>query len=237
MNNNVVLTNKVVKRIDPVLDYLPRLGLSGKQINRQGLIKGVKAGNSYVIPFTVTFTDYTTWSSTFQIKKMFKDDQKRDMIMVYEQKLGQFGIYFDSLRGGKFKNEMQVAWNDAVALQDTYKKELEATQKSLANQEFQTKVAREANVKKDSEISILKGDKAVLEMELEDKKYELVAAQSHAGALEAVINTLKENEFSAKMAKQILFAVRYATAKGKGENTVEDIIKKIIDDKIAELIK
>ena len=71
VNNNVILTDKVVKHINTVCDYLPRLGLSGKKINRIGLIEGLKAGNSYVIPFTVTFTDYTTWTSTFKIKKMF----------------------------------------------------------------------------------------------------------------------------------------------------------------------
>ena len=66
---------------------------------------------------------------------------------------------------------------------------------------------------------------------------ELMVIQENADALETVVSTLQDNEFSAKMAKQILFSVRYATAKGKNENVIEDIIKGIIDEKISSLIK
>ena len=178
MNTNVKFEEKTVKNINVDLQWLPKLGLAKKRIDRNAIIAGVKAGNKYVIPFTVTFTDHTSWDSKFAIVKMFKDDTKKDIVMIEEDNLGQFGVLFNSLMNGSFKGEMQNAYDRMIWNKNTYADELNDVKKQLKEQQNQTKYARQANVKKDSEIVILKTDKKMLEMELEETKYQLVVANS-----------------------------------------------------------
>ena len=183
--NNVKFENKTVKNINVDLQWLPKLGLAKKRIDRNAIIAGVKAGNKYVIPFTVTFTDYSQWNSKFSIVKMFKDDTKKDIVMIEEDNLGQFGVLFNSLMSGAFKGEMQNAYDRMVFNKNTYADELNNVKKQLKNQEEQTKYARQANVKKDSEISVLKSEKAVIEMELEETKYQLTVVNTQVEAADS----------------------------------------------------
>ena len=199
--NNVKFENKTVKNINVDLQWLPKLGLAKKRIDRNGMITGLKAGNRYVIPFTVTFTNYDTWSSKFTVVKMFKEG-KTDIVMIEEDNLGQFGVLFNSLMSGSFKNDMQKAYDRMVFNKNTYAEELNNVKKQLKNQEEQTKYARQANVKKDSEIVILKSEKAVIEMELEETKYQLVVANSEVtsaktqlkGAISHVANLARKGK-------------------------------------------
>lgn len=184
MNTNVKFEEKTVKNISVDLQWLPKLGLAKKRIDRNAIIAGVKAGNKYVIPFTVTFTDHSTWNSKFSIVKMFKEN-KTDIAMIEEDNLGQFGVLFNSLMSGSFKGEMQRAYDRMVWNKNTYVDELNDVKKQLKTQEEQTKFARQANVKKDSEISILKSDKAVLEMELEETKYQLTVVNDQIEAVDS----------------------------------------------------
>jgi hypothetical protein len=185
MMNNVKFENKTVKNINVDLQWLPKLGLAKKRIDRNAIIAGVKAGNKYVIPFTITFTDYSQWNSKFSIVKMFKDDTKKDIVMIEEDNLGQFGVLFNSLMSGTFKGEMQNAYDRMVFNKNTYAEELDNVKKQLKNQEEQTKYARQANVKKDSEIVILKSEKAVIEMELEETKYQLTVVNGQVEAADS----------------------------------------------------
>ena len=183
--NNVKFENKTVKNINVDLQWLPKLGLAKKRIDRNAIIDGVKAGNRYVIPFTVTFSDYSQWESKFAIVKMFKDDTKKDIVMIEEDNLGQFGVLFNSLMSGAFKGEMQNAYDRMVFNKNTYADELSNVKQQLKNQEEQTKFARQANVKKDSEISVLKSEKAVIEMELEETKYQLTVVNTQVEAVDS----------------------------------------------------
>ena len=186
MNTNVKFESKTVKNIDTNVDFLPKLGLAKKRTDRNGMIAGLKAGNKYVVPFTVTFSDWSTWSSKFTIVKMFKEG-KTDIVIIEEESLGQFGILFNSLASGSFKQEMQKAYDRMVQNKNTYADELAKTQKDLANQLEQTKIARQANVKKDSEIKVLESEKAVLEMELDDVKYQLVVVENKMDTIDSEI--------------------------------------------------
>ena len=187
MNNNVKFEEKAVKNISVDLQWLPKLGLAKKRIDRNGMIAGLKAGNKYVIPFTVTFTDHSQWNSKFSIIKMFKDDAKKDIVMIEEDNLGQFGVFFNSLMSGSFKGEMQNAYDRMVWNKNTYVDELNDVKKQLKTQEEQTKYARQANVKKDSEIKVLESEKAVLEMELDDVKYQLVVVENKMDTIDSEI--------------------------------------------------
>jgi hypothetical protein len=211
--NNVKFENKTVKNINVDLQWLPKLGLAKKRIDRNAIIAGVKAGNKYVIPFTITFTDYSQWNSKFSIVKMFKDDTKKDIVMIEEDNLGQFGVLFNSLMSGTFKGEMQNAYDRMVFNKNTYAEELDNVKKQLKNQEEQTKYARQANVKKDSEIVILKSEKAVIEMELEETKYQL-----------AVVNTQVEAADSELRNRIIPLIVRFA----KKDMSEMEIISKLV---------
>jgi hypothetical protein len=213
MMNNVKFENKTVKNINVDLQWLPKLGLAKKRIDRNAIIAGVKAGNKYVIPFTITFTDYSQWNSKFSIVKMFKDDTKKDIVMIEEDNLGQFGVLFNSLMSGTFKGEMQNAYDRMVFNKNTYAEELDNVKKQLKNQEEQTKYARQANVKKDSEIVILKSEKAVIEMELEETKYQL-----------AIVNTQVEAADSELRNRIIPLIVRFA----KKDMSEMEIISKLV---------
>ena len=61
--------------------------------------------------------------------------------------------------------------------------------KHLKEQQNQTNYARQANVKKDSEISILKSEKAVLEVELEETKYQLAVVDNKNEAVQTKYKT------------------------------------------------
>ena len=186
--NNVKFENKTVKNINVDLQWLPKLGLAKKRIDRNGMITGLKAGNRYVIPFTVTFTNYDTWSSKFTVVKMFKEG-KTDIVMIEEDNLGQFGVLFNSLMSGSFKNDMQKAYDRMVFNKNTYADELNNVKKQLKEQQNQTNYARQPNVKKDSEISILKSEKAVLEVELEETKYQLAVVDNKNEAVQTKYKT------------------------------------------------
>ena len=186
--NNVKFENKTVKNINVDLQWLPKLGLAKKRIDRNGMITGLKAGNRYVIPFTVTFTNYDTWSSKFTVVKMFKEG-KTDIVMIEEDNLGQFGVLFNSLMSGSFKNDMQKAYDRMVFNKNTYADELNNVKKQLKEQQNQTNYARQANVKKDSEISILISEKAVLEVELEETKYQLAVVDNKNEAVQTKYKT------------------------------------------------
>ena len=215
MNTNVKFEEKAVKNINVDLQWLPKLGLAKKRIDRNAIIAGVKAGNKYVIPFTVTFTDYSQWESKFAIVKMFKDDTKKDIVMIEEDNLGQFGVFFNSLMSGSFKGEMQNAYDRMVWNKNTYVDELNDVKKQLKTQEEQTKYARQANVKKDSEISVLKSEKAVIEMELEETKYQLAVVDTQIDTIE----TKYKNEV-------LPVAIRLAQ-KGKTEMEILAVLSKL----------
>ena len=215
MNNNVKFEEKAVKNISVDLQWLPKLGLAKKRIDRNGMIAGLKAGNKYVIPFTVTFTDHSQWNSKFSIVKMFKDDTKKDIVMIEEDNLGQFGVFFNSLMSGSFKGEMQNAYDRMVFNKNTYVDELNNVKKQLKNQEEQTKYARQANVKKDSEISVLKSEKAIMELELEETKYQLT------------ISNQKVDSVDLELRNSIIPLVVKLAAKGKSEMEIISHLAKI----------
>lgn len=215
MNNNVKFEEKAVKNISVDLQWLPKLGLAKKRIDRNGMIAGLKAGNKYVIPFTVIFTDHSQWSSKFSIVKMFKDDTKKDIVMIEEDNLGQFGVFFNSLMSGSFKGEMQNAYDRMVWNKNTYVDELNDVKKQLKTQEEQTKYARQANVKKDSEISVLKSEKAMMELELEETKYQLT------------ISNQKVDSVDLELRNSIIPLVVKLAAKGKSEMEIISHLAKI----------
>lgn len=102
---------KNVKNIECNKVNLPKRGLGQKtQINRKAIIEHVKNGGDYNVPFVATFTDGSVYNGIFKIVKMFKEDGKKDIIIVEEDVLGQFGVLYDSFINGNFKGEFNSAW-------------------------------------------------------------------------------------------------------------------------------
>lgn len=218
MNVNVKFEEKTVKKIDTNTDFLPKLGLAKKRTDRNGIIAGLKAGNRYVVPFTVTFSDWSTWSSKFAIVKMFKQD-KTDIIIVEEESLGQFGIYFNSLANGSFKKEMEKAYNTMVRNKNTYYAELEKTQKDLENQTYQTNVARKGNVERDIKISVLESEKGLLKVDLDNAQYALQVRETQALTATEQIEMIMDDE---KLTEQMMDLVKVMRLlNSKGANIVE----------------
>ena len=218
MNVNVKFEEKTVKHIDANTDFLPKLGLAKKRIDRNGMIAGLKAGNKYVIPFTVTFTDHSTWSSKFSVVKMFKEG-KTDIVMIEEDNLGQFGVLFNSLMSGSFKGEMQRAYDRMVWNKNTYASELEKVQKDLNNQLDQVKIARKGNVERDVKISVLESEKQLLATDLDDAKYALAIREEQALTATEQIDMIMDEE---KLTEQMMDLVKVMRLlNSKGTNIVE----------------
>lgn len=218
MNVNVKFEEKTIKNIDTNVDFLPKLGLAKKRTDRNGIIAGLKAGNRYVVPFTVTFGDWSTWSSKFTIVKMFKED-KKDIAIIEEESLGQFGIMFNSLASGSFKKEMEKAYNRMVQNKNTYYKELEKVQKDLANQLEQVNIARKGNRERDIEISVLKSENTLLQTDLDNTNYALQERETQALSATEQINSIMDDE---KLTEQMMDLVKVMRLlNSKGTNIVE----------------
>lgn len=218
MNVNVKFEEKTIKNIDVDLQWLPKLGLAKKRTDRNGMIAGLKAGNKYVIPFTVTFADHTTWSSKFSVVKMFKEG-KTDIVMIEEDNLGQFGVLFNSLMNGSFKGEMQRAYDRMVWNKNTYADELEQVKKDLNNQLEQVKVARKGNRERDVKISVLESEKTLLQTDLDNTNYALQVRETQALTATEQIDMIMDDE---KLTEQMMDLVKVMRLlNSKGTNIVE----------------
>lgn len=231
--STVNVNGKDVKEISVDLKFLPRKGLAQVRIDRNKTIEAIKAGQKFIVPFTATFKDYSTMTSKFEIVKMFKDSEGKDIIMVQEDSLGQFGVLFNSFMTGSFKNEFQIAYNRMLTNRNTYYND-------YVNAERDAKEAKDVIKVRDREIlkERLAHSETLDKLQrtedtLDETKYSLTKVEQEltdvTSAYETIMDKLRVGNKTAKFAKELLLTIRIATTKGVSENDIEKIIVKFLN--------
>ena len=230
--STVNVNGKDVKEISVDLKFLPRKGLAQVRIDRNKTIEAIKAGQKFIVPFTATFKDYSTMTSKFEIVKMFKDSDGKDIIMVQEDSLGQFGVLFNSFMSGSFKNEFQVAYDRMLTNRNTYYND-------YVNAERDVKEAKDIIKVRDREIlkERLAHSETLDKLQrtadtLDETKYSLVKVEQEltdvTNAFKQIMDKLGSIGETRRVAKDLLSLVRLATARGKSEADIELAIAKFL---------
>lgn len=230
--STVNVSGKDVKEIKVDLKFLPRKGLAQVRIDRNKTIEAIKAGQKFIVPFTATFKDYSTMTSKFEIVKMFKDSDGKDIIMVQEDSLGQFGVLFNSFMSGSFKNEFQVAYDRMLTNRNTYYNDYVKAEKDAKEAKDVIKV-RDREILKERLAHSETLDKLQrTEDTLEETKYTLVKVEQEltdvTSAFKQIMDRLGSIGETRRVAKDLLSLVRLATARGKSEADIELAIAKFL---------
>lgn len=236
--STVNVNGKDVKEISVDLKFLPRKGLAQVRIDRNKTIEAIKAGQKFIVPFTATFKDYSTMTSKFEIVKMFKDSEGKDIIMVQEDSLGQFGVLFNSFMTGSFKNEFQVAYDRMLTNRNTYYNDYVNAERDVKEAKDIIKV-RDREILKERLAHSETLDKLQrTEDTLDETKYTLVKVEQEltdvTSAYEAIMDKLRNNNKTAKFAKELLLTIRIATTKGVSEADIEKVIVKFLNKHFEE---
>ena len=230
--STVNVNGKDVKEISVDLKFLPRKGLAQVRIDRNKTIEAIKAGQKFIVPFTATFKDYSTMTSKFEIVKMFKDSEGKDIIMVQEDSLGQFGVLFNSFMSGSFKNEFQVAYDRMLTNRNTYYNDYVNAERDVKEAKDIIKV-RDREILKERLAHSETLDKLQrTEDTLEETKYTLVKVEQEltdvTSAFKQIMDRLGSLGETRRVAKDLLSLVRLATARGKSEADIELAIAKFL---------
>lgn len=231
--STVNVNGKDVKEISVDLKFLPRKGLAQVRIDRNKTIEAIKAGQKFIVPFTATFKDYSTMTSKFEIVKMFKDSEGKDIIMVQEDSLGQFGVLFNSFMTGSFKNEFQIAYNRMLTNRNTYYNDYVNAERDVKEAKDVIKV-RDREILKERLAHSETLDKLQrTEDTLDETKYSLTKVEQEltdvTSAYETIMDKLRVGNKTAKFAKELLLTIRIATTKGVSENDIEKVIVKFLN--------
>ena len=230
--STVNVNGKDVKEISVDLKFLPRKGLAQVRIDRNKTIEAIKAGQKFIVPFTATFKDYSTMTSKFEIVKMFKDSDGKDIIMVQEDSLGQFGVLFNSFMSGSFKNEFQVAYDRMLTNRNTYYNDYVNAERDVKEAKDIIKV-RDREILKERLAHSETLDKLQrTEDTLDETKYSLVKVEQEltdvTNAFKQIMDKLGSIGETRRVAKDLLSLVRLATARGKSEAVIELAIAKFL---------
>jgi hypothetical protein len=230
--STVNVNGKDVKEISVDLRFLPRKGLAQVRIDRNKTIEAIKVGQKFIVPFTATFKDYSTMTSKFEIVKMFKDSEGKDIIMVQEDSLGQFGVLFNSFMSGSFKNEFQVAYDRMLTNRNTYYNDYVNAERNVKEAKDIIKV-RDREILKERLAHSETLDKLQrTEDTLEETKYTLVKVEQEltdvTSAFKQIMDRLGSIGETRRVAKDLLSLVRLATARGKSEADIELAIAKFL---------
>ena len=230
--STVNVNGKDVKEISVDLKFLPRKGLAQVRIDRNKTIEAIKAGQKFIVPFTATFKDYSTMTSKFEIVKMFKDSEGKDIIMVQEDSLGQFGVLFNSFMSGSFKNEFQVAYDRMLTNRNTYYNDYVNAERDVKEAKDIIKV-RDREILKERLAHSETLDKLQrTEDTLEETKYTLVKVEQEltdvTSAYESIMDKLRSGNKNAKLARELLKTIRIATARGVAEGDIVLVIAKFL---------
>lgn len=204
---------------------LPKLGLGQKtRINRNKLIENVKKGDRYTVPFVATFNNGDTYDSIFKIVKAFKEDGK-DIIIVEEEILGQFGVLYDSFINGNFKGEFNSAWQRMENNREYLRKELDRKTDDYIEQKNLHTYYKD-NYKEEKKAH----DETKGLMVIKDN--EIVALKEKLEKIDDVINM-----GTGLGARDLLKGIRILTASGKDEDTIEKFVVEFIKKNLKNLMK
>ena len=133
--------------------------------DRQGMLEGLEHGHKYYATLTVIYADWTEYETTLTLEKLWEN---RTMVQVRDKdRFETFVLKFDTLlkdelKKGEFVQELQIQ-------SDKYFKRINEMNEKIAKANKETDEQRIIANKRGIEISILKGDVALLEGQCENQ--------------------------------------------------------------------
>ena len=130
--------------------------------DRVAMVKGIEHGHKYYGTLTVIYADWSEYKTQLTIEKLI---QNREFVQVRDTGEGRFGTFvllFNSLLAGTFKQEAQKQ-------SDMHFERIEKMNREIAKANKETYEQRIIADKRGIEISILKGDVALLEGQCENQ--------------------------------------------------------------------
>ena len=153
--------------------------------DRAGMVDGMEHGHKYYGTLTVTYADWSEYKTTLTIEKLL---QNREWVQVRDTGEGRFGTFvllFNSLLAGTFKNEAQKQ-------SDSYFEKIEEmnAQINKANKETEEQKAIVNKLSLDN--SLLRGDKVLLEGQVENQLMVIEKQKNEIVELNKTIDVLKD---------------------------------------------
>lgn len=154
--------------------------------DRIAIFKGLEHGHKYYGTLTVIYADWSEYKTTLTIEKLI---QNREFVQVRDTGEGRFGTFvllFNSLLAGTFKQEAQKQ-------SDTHFERIEKMNEEIAKANKLTKEQKSIAEKRSREISILKGDVALLEAQCENQLMVIDEQKREITVLNKEVNRLNTN--------------------------------------------
>ena len=195
---------------------------SGKN-DRVGMVDGMEHGHKYYGTLTVTYADWSEYKTTLTVEKLL---QNREWVQVRDTGEGRFGTFvllFNSLLAGTFKNEAQKQ-------SDSYFEKIEEmnAQINKANKETEEQKAIVNKLSLDN--SLLRGDKVLLEGQVENQLMVIEKQKNEIVELNKTIDVLKDvkkDKGLNKMAARVLVR-KLVTMYNKG-TSIDKLVDMLIE--------
>ena len=195
---------------------------SGKN-DRVGMVDGMEHGHKYYGTLTVTYADWSEYKTTLTVEKLL---QNREWVQVRDTGEGRFGTFvllFNSLLAGTFKNEAQKQ-------SDSYFEKIEEmnAQINKANKETEEQKAIVNKLSLDN--SLLRGDKVLLEGQVENQLMVIEKQKNEIVELNKTIDVLKDVKKGKglnKMATRVLVR-KIVTMYNKG-TSIDKLVDMLIE--------
>ena len=191
--------------------------------DRVGMVDGMEHGHKYYGTLTVTYADWSEYKTTLTVEKLL---QNREWVQVRDTGEGRFGTFvllFNSLLAGTFKNEAQKQ-------SDSYFEKIEEmnAQINKANKETDEQKAIVNKLSLDN--SLLRGDKVLLEGQVENQLMVIEKQKNEIVELNKTIDVLKDvkkDKGLNKMAARVLVR-KLVTMYNKG-TSIDKLVDMLIE--------
>ena len=189
--------------------------------DRVGMVDGMEHGHQYYGTLTVTYADWSEYKTTLTVEKLL---QNREWVQVRDTGEGRFGTFvllFNSLLAGTFKNEAQKQ-------SDSYFEKIEEmnAQINKANKETEEQKAIVNKLSLDN--SLLRGDKVLLEGQVENQLMVIEKQKNEITTLNKKIEFLDRTHKNInKMAARILVR-KIVTMYNKG-TSIDKLVDMLIE--------
>ena len=191
--------------------------------DRVGMVDGMEHGHKYYGTLTVTYADWSEYKTTLTVEKLL---QNREWVQVRDTGEGRFGTFvllFNSLLAGTFKNEAQKQ-------SDSYFEKIEEmnAQINKANKETDEQKAIVNKLSLDN--SLLRGDKVLLEGQVENQLMVIEKQKNEIVELNKTIDVLKDVKKGKglnKMAARVLVR-KLVTMYNKG-TSIDKLVDMLIE--------
>ena len=189
--------------------------------DRVGMVDGMEHGHKYYGTLTVTYADWSEYKTTLTVEKLL---QNREWVQVRDTGEGRFGTFvllFNSLLAGTFKNEAQKQ-------SDSYFEKIEEMNAQVNKANKETEEQKAIVNKLSLYNSLLRGDKVLLEGQVENQLMVIEKQKNEITTLNKKIEFLDRTHKNInKMAARILVR-KIVTMYNKG-TSIDKLVDMLIE--------